>query len=59
MTFVGAVGSLGVEGVVLGGGSFDDGVVWCDFLKIKILDILPKTIAATTMIAQIIVSYVP
>jgi hypothetical protein len=44
---------------VLGGGSFDDGVAWCDFLKIKILDILPKTIAATTMIAQIIVSYVP
>jgi hypothetical protein len=42
---------------VLDGGSFDDGVAWCDFLKI--LDILPKTIAATTMIAQITVSYVP
>lgn len=44
---------------MLDGGSFDDGVAWCDFLKIKILDILPKTIAATTMIAQITVSYVP
>jgi hypothetical protein len=44
---------------VLGGGSFDDGVAWCDFLKIKILDTFPKTIAATTMIAQITASYVP
>jgi hypothetical protein len=43
---------------VLDGVSFDDGLAWCDFLKIKILDTLPKTIAATTMIAQIIVSHV-